>query len=86
MKIPKTVKIGGKVYGVEITDKFDLGSANVSAEISYVDLAIRVSPIRHRVKWRPILSMSLSTVSMISSVTKTMMKSALTNWHRLFTW
>lgn len=44
MKIPKTVKIGGKVYDVEITDKFDLGSVNVSAEISYVDLAIRVSP------------------------------------------
>ncbi len=44
MKVPKTVKIGGKVYDVEITDNFDLGSANVSAEISYTDLAIRVSP------------------------------------------
>lgn len=44
MKIPKTVKIGGKVYDVEITDKFDLGNVNVSAEILYNDLVIRVSP------------------------------------------
>lgn len=44
MNIPKTVKVGGKVYSVEITDKMDLGSANVSAEILYNDLVIRVSP------------------------------------------
>lgn len=44
MKIPKTVKIGGKVYDVEITDKFNLGNVNVSAEILYNDLVIRVSP------------------------------------------
>lgn len=44
MTIPKTVKIGGKVYTVEITDKLDLGSVNVSAEILYNDLIIRVSP------------------------------------------
>ena len=44
MKIPKTVKIGGKVYDVEITDKFDLGTVNVSAEILYNNLVIRVSP------------------------------------------
>lgn len=44
MTIPKTVKIGGKVYTVEITDKLDLGNANVSAEILYNDLIIRVSP------------------------------------------
>lgn len=44
MTIPKTIKIGGNIYEVEITDKMDLGSANVSAEINYVDLKIRVAP------------------------------------------
>lgn len=44
MNIPKTLKIGGKVYTVEITDKLDLGNVNVSAEILYNDLVIRVSP------------------------------------------
>lgn len=44
MKIPKTVKIGGKVYDVEITDKLNLGSAHCSAEICYNDLVIRVTP------------------------------------------
>lgn len=44
MNIPKTVKIGGKIYDVEITDKLDLGNANCSAEICYNDLIIRVSP------------------------------------------
>ena len=43
MNIPKTVKIGGKVYDVEITNKFDLGNVNVSAEIIYTDLVIRIS-------------------------------------------
>lgn len=44
MTIPKKVKIGGMVYAVEITDKLDLGAANVSAEIDYRDLVIRISP------------------------------------------
>lgn len=44
MNIPKKFKIGGKVYTVEITDKLFLGNANVSAEIMYNDLVIRVSP------------------------------------------
>lgn len=44
MKIPKSIKIGGKVYTVEITNKLDLGNVNVSAEILYNDLVIRVSP------------------------------------------
>ena len=44
MKIPKSIKIGGKVYAVEITNKLDLGNVNVSAEILYNDLVIRVSP------------------------------------------
>ena len=43
MQIPKRIKIGGKVYEVEITDKLWLGAANVSAEIDYTDLVIRVS-------------------------------------------
>ena len=44
MNIPKKLKIGGKVYTVEITDKLFLGNANVSAEIMYNYLVIRVSP------------------------------------------
>ena len=44
MKIPKTLKVGGKTYTVQITDKMDLGINNVSAEILYEDLIIRVSP------------------------------------------
>lgn len=44
MTIPKSIKIGGKVYTVEITDKLYSGNANVSAEIVYNDLIIRVSP------------------------------------------
>lgn len=44
MKIPEKIKIGGKVYTVEITNKMDLGINNVSAEIIYSDLVIRVSP------------------------------------------
>lgn len=44
MNIPKKIKIGGKVYTVEITNKLDLGNVNVSAEILYNDLVIRASP------------------------------------------
>lgn len=44
MNIPKKIKIGGKVYEVEITDKLDLGNVNVSAEICYSDLKIRICP------------------------------------------
>lgn len=44
MKIPNKIKIGGKVYGVEITDRLNLGSVNYSGEISYTELAIRICP------------------------------------------
>lgn len=44
MRIPKKIKIGGLTYEVEITDRLALGSANVSAEIIYTDLIIRVAP------------------------------------------
>lgn len=44
MNIPKSVKIGGVTYAVEITDKLDLGSANYSGEIDYVNCIIRVCP------------------------------------------
>lgn len=44
MNIPQSVKIGGKVYRVEITDKLTLGKANVTAEIDYTELVIRVHP------------------------------------------
>lgn len=44
MNIPQSVKIGGKVYRVEITDKLTLGKANVTAEIDYTELVIRIHP------------------------------------------
>ena len=44
MKIPEKIKIGGKIYAVEITDKLDLGSVNYSGEISYQNLIIRICP------------------------------------------
>lgn len=44
MNIPKTVKIGGKTYKVEITDRLTLGSATYSGEILYNDLIIRIVP------------------------------------------
>lgn len=44
MRIPKKLKIAGKVYDVEITDKLYLGAATYSAEIMYADLLIRVHP------------------------------------------
>lgn len=43
MTIPKKIKVGGKTYRVEITNKLDLGINCVSAEILYNDLIIRVS-------------------------------------------
>lgn len=44
MKIPHQVKIGGKIYSVEITDRLTLGSANYSGEIDYMSLVIRICP------------------------------------------
>lgn len=44
MKIPESIKIGGKTYKVEITDKLVFGSADHSAEIMYSDLIIRICP------------------------------------------
>lgn len=44
MNIPKKVKIGGKIYKVEITKNLDLGNSNCSAEIDYNNLVIRVVP------------------------------------------
>ena len=49
MKIPKKVKIGGKVYTVKITDKLTNGNFNYSAEIDYCDCIIRIVP-HHRHK------------------------------------
>lgn len=37
MTIPEKLKIGAKVYGVEITNKLDLGNVNYSGEISYTE-------------------------------------------------
>ena len=44
MTIPEKLKIGAKVYCVEITNKLDLGNVNYSGEISYTDLVIRICP------------------------------------------
>lgn len=43
MTIPKKLKIGGKTYQVEITDKLEFGYLNASAEINDKDLVIRVT-------------------------------------------
>lgn len=44
MKIPQKVKVGGKTYQVEITDRLDLGNVNYSGEVNYQDLIIRICP------------------------------------------
>ena len=44
MNIPQTIKSGGKVYRVEINDNLTLGKANVSAEIDFAELVIRIHP------------------------------------------
>lgn len=49
MTIPEKLKIGAKVYGVEITNKLDLGNVNYSGEISYTDLVIRICPMEMKI-------------------------------------
>lgn len=44
MNIPERLKIGGKTYDVELTDKLYLGAANYNGEILYQDLVIRIAP------------------------------------------
>lgn len=44
MTIPKSVKVGGKTYKVEITDRLDFGAANCAGEIIYDKLIIRILP------------------------------------------
>lgn len=44
MKIPQKVKVGGKIYQVEITDRLDLGMTNYSGEVNYQTLMIRICP------------------------------------------
>lgn len=44
MTIPKSIKIGGKTYKVEITDRLDFGITSCSGEILYDKLIIRVAP------------------------------------------
>lgn len=43
MKMPEKIKIGGKVYDVEITENISLGD-HYAAEINYTDLKIRIRP------------------------------------------
>ena len=42
MTIPEKLKIGAKVYGVEITNKLDLGNVNYSGEIGRASCRERV--------------------------------------------
>lgn len=42
MYIPKSIKIGGKNYAVEISENFYFGAANVKAEILFDEQIIRV--------------------------------------------
>lgn len=44
MKIPKQIKVGGKVYKVETTDRLNLGNVHYSGEVDYVNLVIRICP------------------------------------------
>lgn len=44
MNIPNEIKIGGKTYTVEITDKLNCGNLGYSGEICYQDLIIRICP------------------------------------------
>lgn len=44
MKIPKTVKVGGNIYTIEVTDNLNLGSSTVTGEIDYENLKIRLVP------------------------------------------
>lgn len=44
MNIPKSIKVGGKIYDVEITSKLDFGNINCSAEVNYSDMIIRICP------------------------------------------
>lgn len=44
MNIPKKVKVGGKTYVVEVTNKLELGSINCSGEANCSDLIIRICP------------------------------------------
>lgn len=44
MNIPKSLKIGGKVYAVTITDKLHMGASGYSGEILYNDLEIHIVP------------------------------------------
>lgn len=44
MNIPDKIKIGGKTYAIEITNKLDFGNINYSGEVNYSDLIIRICP------------------------------------------
>lgn len=82
MNIPKKLKVGGLQYDVEITNHMYLGAANVSAEIMYDELKIRVARTRNA-ECRRIScmkrSMRFSTISGTGSTTKR----KLMSWRRL---
>lgn len=43
MNIPEKVKVGGKTYTVNITDRLALGTAHFTAEVLYTDLEINIT-------------------------------------------
>jgi len=45
MKIPKSIKIGGKTYAVEVTENISMGD-RYSGEIDYQKLIIRIRPTK----------------------------------------
>lgn len=44
MKIPEKLKVGGKTYAVNITDRLAMGTLDYSAEILYSHLEINITP------------------------------------------
>ena len=81
MNIPQTIKIGGKVYRVEITDNLTLGKANVSAEIDFAELVIRIHPNAKGIFFTKLFTASL-TISDISIT----VKRRWTNWQMPCIW
>ena len=62
LNIPKKIKIGGKTYSVEQTDKFRMGAANVSAEVDYMNLVIRIGPYAEQKKEADFLHEVIHTI------------------------
>ena len=44
MQIPEMVKVGGKIYDVEVSDRLSLGTTYYTGECLYSELKIRITP------------------------------------------